>query len=354
MAIRVGRWDCTTCGFKGVRGPEQECPNCGADRPKNVRFYLAEDSEIVQDASVIRQAKSGADWVCSFCGGQNKSTEQICNSCGNSRNAKQGDRSLQTRQYKLEDIPTSSEIKETTTPPSNSPKVSKGCLFSLGALILLFVLFLQNQSIVVTVDGFEWKRSIAVESYKKLIEEDWTLPNKAELINSFDEIHHYRQVLDHYEQRTRTAQRAVGTEQYVCGSKDLGNGYFEDQYCTRTIYENYEETYEAPVYRDEPVYQTKYRYSIYRWVEVDPLITSGKDQQPTWPSTNRVDRQSNQRLGDREEVYRIWVQDDQGKRHQHELELSDWEGLSVGQQLKARRGLLTRHYRGFDEVELVE
>ena len=27
--IVVGRWDCSYCGTKGIRGSERECPNCG-------------------------------------------------------------------------------------------------------------------------------------------------------------------------------------------------------------------------------------------------------------------------------------------------------------------------------------
>ena len=67
MAVYVGRWDCTSCGYKGVLGPKTECTNCGADRPKNVKFYMADEQDIVQDPELLKEARSGADWACSYC-----------------------------------------------------------------------------------------------------------------------------------------------------------------------------------------------------------------------------------------------------------------------------------------------
>lgn len=158
----------------------------------------------------------------------------------------------------------------------------KGCFFILAILISLAIALSWSHEIEVQVESFEWERTIRVEENKKIKEEGWSLPQGGELITSFREIHHYEQVLDHYETRTRTQQRATGTEEYVCGKRDLGNGYFEDKYCTRTTYESYEEEYQEPIYRDEPVYQTKYSYWIYRWLISKPIVTTGKNQEPIW------------------------------------------------------------------------
>ena len=103
MAIHVGRWDCTTCGYKGVRGPETECPNCKADRPKNVKFYMAAEEDIVQDPEVLRRARAGADWRCSFCTQNNPNTVKICKDCGNTRSA--SDKQLEVKTYTSENVP---------------------------------------------------------------------------------------------------------------------------------------------------------------------------------------------------------------------------------------------------------
>ena len=49
-------------------------------------------------------------------------------------------------------------------------------------------------------------------------------PAAGRLLSEREEIHHYDQVLDHYETRQRDVEEQVqvGTETYVCGQRDLG------------------------------------------------------------------------------------------------------------------------------------
>ena len=56
MAIQVGRWDCQQCGHVGILGPETKCPNCGAMRPKGVRFYLPKDAQVITNEEEIKKA----------------------------------------------------------------------------------------------------------------------------------------------------------------------------------------------------------------------------------------------------------------------------------------------------------
>lgn len=358
MAIHVGRWDCTTCGYKGVLGPKTECPNCGADRPKNVKFYMAAEKDIVQDPEVIRRAKAGADWRCSFCGQNNPNDVQVCKDCGNPRS--KADKQLAVKTYTTADVPRSgdgtkdfSKLKEKeaiATPPTSK----KGCFIGLGiivGIVGLLVLLALNKTVEVTVKGFEWEQSILVEEKRNVQEEDWSIPNGGKIISSFQAIHHYDQVLDHYETRTRTEQRAVGSEEYVCGQKDLGNGYFEDQYCTRTIYEDYQVEYEEPIYRDEPVYQTKYRYSIDRWFSISPIVTQDKNHSPTWGNAMHIRTSSSLREAGRTGTYTVIVQDEKNEEHIEEIPLSWWQQLEIGDNMKAKRGRITGGYRGLYKEE---
>ena len=210
----------------------------------------------------------------------------------------------------------------------------------------MLVYFARSKEIFVAVESFGWERTIETEEHRLVEEEDWSVPSGGTRLRSFRAIHHYDKVLSHYETRTRTQQRAAGTEQYVCGKRDLGNGYFEDKYCTRTIYESYEEQYEEPIYRKEPVYKTKYRYSIYRWQTANPLFIKGNDHQPRWPNTSAIQQDSRRRLGNRSGKYIIIVRDDLGELHEHTIPFDKWEALKKGQQIKAKRGAATGKYRG--------
>ena len=70
------------------------------------------------------------------------------------------------------------------------------------------------------------------------------MPQEGRLLYTKTEISGYSSVLDHYETRSRdvTKTKAVGTETYTVGYRDLGNGYYEEITDTRTIYETYTET----------------------------------------------------------------------------------------------------------------
>jgi hypothetical protein len=134
-------------------------------------------------------------------------------------------------------------------------------------VLLLMVLFLllRPRETTVTVIGHEWAREIRTEKFIPVIEEDWSVPGGAKVVQSFRDIHHYDQVLVGYETRYREVEKPVGTKRVKVGVRDLGNGYFEDIYETQTVYKTVRESYQEPVYKSVPVYATKYRYEIYRW-----------------------------------------------------------------------------------------
>jgi hypothetical protein len=355
MAIHVGRWDCTTCGYNGVLGPETECSNCGADRPKNVKFYMAAEEDIVQDPTVLRRARGDADWRCSFCTQNNPNEVKTCKDCGNSRSA--SDKQLEVKTYTTANVPRTGDgtrdfSKSVAEVPP--PKSKKGCFISLGVLavvVAVLLLLSLNSTVDVKVEGFEWEQSIQVEEMRNVEEENWAIPSGGTTVTSFQAIHHYDQILDHYETRTRTEQRSVGSEEYVCGQKDLGNGYFEDKYCSRTIYEDYQVEYEEPIYRDKPVYQTKYRYTIDRWFAINPIVTQDKNQRPKWGDTVNVRTNASLREAGRTGIYTVIVEDDEAEIHAHDIPLSWWEKLTIGDKIKAKRGKITGAYRGLDTEE---
>jgi hypothetical protein len=338
-----------------VKGPETECPNCGADRPKNVKFYMAAEEDIVQDPAVLRRARGGADWRCSFCGQNNPNDVKICKDCGNPRSA--SDKQLAVKTYASKDVPRSGDGTRDLSKPVEEtppPKSKKGCFVALGIfsmVIIVLLLLSWNTTIEVAVEGFEWKQSIQVEEKRNVQEEAWSIPSNGTIVTSFQAIHHYNQVLDHYETRTRTEQRAVGSEEYVCGQKDLGNGYFEDQYCSRTLYEDYQVDYEEAIYRDEPVYQTKYRYTIDRWFPINSIVTQDKNHAPQWGNTVNIRTNESLREAGRKGGYTIIIQDYKKENHAHEIPLSWWQKLAVGDKIKAKKGKLTGTYRGLYSEE---
>jgi hypothetical protein len=110
----------------------------------------------------------------------------------------------------------------------------------------------------------------------------------------------------------------VGTRRVKVGTRDLGNGYFED------VYEN------QPVYREQPVYQVKVRYEIDRWVEARTEVARGSDHSPAWP---RLSLSARQREAKRSESYVVLLQGND--EYRMELPQPRWSELESGHAYEA-------------------
>lgn len=185
-----------------------------------------------------------------------------------------------------------------------------------------------------TVTGFSWERSVRIEQYTTVQEEDWSIPAGGRHVSERREVKYYEDVLDYYETRTREVSEQVqtGTHTYVCGSRDLGNGYFEDIECTEPVYETRyrTESYQEPVYRSEPVYGTKYTYLIDKWVFSRQPSSSGTNRSATWPEFGL---NGNEREAGRTQKYIVKLTDDEGNTQPLELSFDQWQTLHEGQKV---------------------
>jgi hypothetical protein len=356
MAIKVGRWDCEACGYIGNKGPETKCEKCGSPRPKNVKFYLVEESEIVNNQELIREALAGEDWVCSYCHAHNKAGDNKCQSCGSLNRPEEEHSRLQKKLYEMDEVPTNGKtiipIKENKTIPAKN-KLKRGCLFSLVIFIALSVIFAIlvtfKTEIDVRVDSKQWEHAIQLEKYDFVVEEDWELPNKAEKIESFDAIHHYNKVSKGFETKTRNVRVQVGTEEYVSGQRDLGNGYFEDVYSTRPVYENQTESYEIEVFEKVPVYQTKYKYRIQKWTKENPAITHGKNDSLCYADISSIQSSYPIRAIDTINTYTVFIIDHRGDLQEEKIDLTSWKEIKPGANIKAIKSTVFGTYLGLKQ-----
>ena len=354
MAIRVGRWDCYVCGHVGNLGPKTHCVNCGASRPKDVQFYLTDDAEILKDKEKIKQAKAGADWICSYCSSHNKITDTICQTCGNDR-AIEEDKSLSEKEYKLDEVPTiGSRGVERVTPKPTKTKGSAGFWkYILGASGLggvFYWLFSFSTAIEVPVVELYWERQVAVEEYKQVREENWSLPEDATAVEQFRAVYEYKKEIVGYDTQTVTERRQTGTRKVVCGQRDLGNGTFEEKYCDEPIYENYQVEKEVPIYKETPIYRTKYRYNTMKWVEIEPLISSGRTNPANWPKDRpeMIANPDNFRKGKERENYRFWIEYKDEKIEHKTKSYTFFKDLQIGSTLKAYKSTVFGTYKGLE------
>lgn len=342
--ILMGAWDCPACGTKGVRGDVYTCPNCGRVRADDVKFYLPTDAVEVTDAAGIAAAKAGADWQCDYCGNLNAAASGDCEKCGAPRGSKQ----RATHEYDQAALPRSAAEaagapREPVSTPVAKPRQRSWKPLAIGAVIVAalvglgFFLFSPRES-VATVSGKSWERSLRVEAYGPQQVQDWaaSVPSDAYDKTCQTAVRSYVPV----QTGTRTEQQqecrrvAVGEETYECGVVDLGNGRFEQQMCTRTIYEDQCEwvSVEVPVYIQQPIYDNYCTYTVDRWAYVRTETAGERDTEPYWPAVADTANEREQE-GGRQERYVVYIVDEKEKTWEWETDLATWQQFSRGQKV---------------------
>ncbi len=157
------------------------------------------------------------------------------------------------------------------------------------------------------------------------------MPQGAELVETKQEISGYREVFDHYENvQVQRSRQVYDHDEYTL--KDNGNGTFTQ--VAHPVYrtEYYTETEKRAVTRPEPIYNTKYYYTIWRWKPEREVTSSGTDHNTAWPEYTLAD---NEREGTRTEDYRFTVEHTkkQSAPETYRLAESDWAKINVGDQI---------------------
>lgn len=344
----MGYWDCPFCGSKGIRGDVVNCPSCGRARG-DVQFYMKDYSEGEireenerSDVEYLseEQAKyvsKNPDWYCSFCNSLNSDNAQFCGNCGSSREDSESNYFQMLEKKKAREAAESAaQPQATQAPPKQSRKPLIIILAVLLAIVGVVVWLNGNKTAAdLKVSALSWVRNINIEENRMFSESGWELPAGAEKTDSRKEIHHYDQVLDHYEnEEVRRSKQVVDHYETYYTYSDNGNGTFTEVPHQRPVYrtEYYTETVKKPVYRSVPRYATKYYYNIWRWTPSRDVTASGEDHQAAWPEYTLAE---NEREGQRTEAYRFTVEHTKGKEGPatYRLAESDWLNVNVGDQI---------------------
>ena len=343
----MGYWDCPFCGNQDIAGNVINCPACGRARG-DVKFYMkgVGENEIREanetgnieylNEQQAQEIGKNPDWYCSFCNSLNKDNAAFCSNCGASRADSESNYfdQLKKRQEKE-----AAEKAAQPQPRAQQQKPSRKPLLILLVMVLALVglfSYLNGNATKgnLQVTDIAWSRSIPVEQYQEFREEGWSIPQGGTELSSGQRIHHYDQVLSHYEnvEVQRSRQVLDHYETYYTYS-DNGNGSFSEIEHQRPVYktEYYTETVSQPVYVSVPRYSTWYTYSIWRWTQVRTENASGRDHEAAWPELNLGE---NEREGSpRREEYTFTVRDEKDGETTWRLAESDWRNVNTGDRL---------------------
>ena len=378
-----GLWDCQHCDTKGNKGSIRECPNCGHPRDDSVKFYMPGTITYVSEEKA-RTINKNPDWVCLYCNTLNSDDNTICKSCGankaddsldyfeNQRNKKEKESSYHTHSsdsesnyedsyeedyeentsYNYNSSSYNSNYYSSNTVPENKIitflKDNWKFLLIIPVIIALIVggiyLFTPKEEYV-TITDFKWEYSVNIEKFETIKDSGWSLPSDARLLYTNNEISHYDQVLDHYETKTRQVAktRISHYESYVSGYRDLGNGYFEEIIDQRPVYETYyeTETYEEPVYRSVPIYDTKYYYERDVWNYNRTIKFNGSDKDPKWGEIKLNDLERISESSRSKKYYVIGI-NSKNETKEYEFSYEEWKPLEINQVIKFEKSLFEK------------
>ncbi len=366
MAKRIveGLWDCSYCQTKAIGGLTKICPCCGHPQDKDIRFYMGNKKRYLE-ADLAAQYGQGPDWVCPYCGSLNRIRYKFCSGCGAPKDSAEDDYFTNTSRADAAQkpgteagaAPAETRHMDRVTSGNKGPKGRSGdsrdmktesgkrfrisiktIIFAILALVMLVFLvdtFLPRKYSA-DVQYSLWVRKVYIEEWRTVQESDWGVPEGGRVYDERSEIHHYDQVLDHYETRTRTVSESVyDGEDTHTSYVNNGDGTFTEETWSTPRYrtEYYTENYEEPVYRDEPVYRTKYYYEIEKWVENREEISQGINDTPYWPEYTLAD---NERTGYTGEIYGLSLKASKEKTYLAYLPQEQWETFEAGDQVEIK------------------
>lgn len=343
-----GYWDCPKCGSTRHRGDIDACPNCGAPRSPDIRFYM-DRNNIERVAPELENRQP--DWECAYCGCMNGSKDNSCQRCGAARDP-DARNYFSAREEPVRGVsdPVHDIACGGDPGPDNFGKRARvaaarsgrhvfikrrvvalsAVAIGLALIAALCAYLLGPVSGHMRILGMSWSRDIYIDELRTFDESGWELPSGARLKYSDIEIKGYVPVIDHYEPRSEIISEDViiGWHDEVIGYKDLGNGQFEEIIERVPDYsrKETESVYMEPIYRNEPVLATKYYYQVDRWVESRRVATGGNDKSPEWGDVTLSDKE---REGRRAEDYII-----SGSEGEYHLDYDKWAALDIGDEIE--------------------
>jgi hypothetical protein len=178
------------------------------------------------------------------------------------------------------------------------------CVF--GTLVILLIIAgLLTVALPVTFKGtvtdYRWENTIEVKRYTFCSESGWDLPEGATVTKTQQEVHHYWYQTVHVGKTTTTIPH--------------------------------------------PVYMTKYYYTIYRWKNVEPIVTGAHDRNIYYAETDLPTAINDPAEGDliqgnRYSICYVTVLDKNGNQYEEAISYNDWVEYEIGSDITYKTTLM--------------
>lgn len=287
-------WDCSFCDAKKLLGKSHRfCPSCGASQDPTKRYFPPDDEKIaVEDHQYV-----GKDKICSACDAPNASKSVCCVGCGSPLD--------ESKEVQLQG-------EDKAKPSSSKPPKRFGWVIIaiIGIIIGLIIVFSMTERKKVRVTQHSWNRSIELERYKTVQEEDW----KSDLSSSAKVLR--------CRSKEKSTEKVPDGEKCETVKQDNGDGTYNENEKCQTVYKN------VPVYADWCTYEQD------KWVVFDTKKTTSTGLQPTWPTIHiqkcSMTAINCEREGTRSEEYTIHLEDDTKQQYSCPFTEDIWKQIHDG------------------------
>ena len=190
-------------------------------------------------------------------------------------------------------------------------------------IIILIVFAIKPKAMSFQVESYAWETQIDIEKYQLVKDSGWELPRDyEELLYTSEEIYDYEKIVDHYE--THYSKDSDGNE-------------------TRT---------EEPVYRERPIYRTKYYYTIWEWRHdrYSKAEGTGRELQYNHPTLGENEREGN--IKDTYYVIGNVLNNEKYDQNPYKFQMTnktEWLNLEKGKVYIVKTGLINKNVISFEK-----
>jgi len=337
------KWSCDSCGSSEQLGRHLECTNCGAPKKKDVIDRIGDpDTETpIIDLARVREAKAGANWICEYCGKQERTLHGKCRYCAGEKEIEaETVNSSQRRTGGLRYTPKETLEEQPESVAARIPSVKPRRWWhrrkNQAAAVLI-------AAVTVMVTWLGYWLFVPMEVDAKVTQVSWEYTKHLKQ----RETHHGSDWEDsrpssHFNDQCETRQR--GTENchpYNCNPRqqssscrphecncsnvctDQGNGYSSCTQSCSTCYDTCYETVYDTCYEQCPVYDEWCEYDYYTWPIIQTEVSSGvNNHDMKWPILETS--QEHQKI-ESISKYGVKFQDteDSGEKWDHSPETAD-------------------------------
>jgi hypothetical protein len=319
-------WKCPNCQAANP-GRFTKCQKCGQTKQKADVDQIDENAAEVQDQNLLQMANAGENWVCQFCGAQERASDGTCKNCG----AKVKDAGS-----KLPPRPGQGQQQQQPPPPqpASGGHTIRNVGIGFGGLLLLTVGYcMMPHHKATTISAVNWEYTVELEQ-KTLTHKEGFGPPAGAMNMSCQQRQDGTHNCDPYT-CTKTVKEDCNAHDCNCHKKtvDKGNGFSQVEEVCSTCYDKCDKTENDTCYHQCPTMRDWCRYDVYEWPVVNTQKATGHDQNVHWPELQA--NNADQRI-QKHEKYEVTFASGNDKWNYEPANLDDFKKYTVGASWKIK------------------